>query len=64
MEVLYVKSNVMAVARETILSEPADKKGQEKIAHEVSSDSGKVTVQVLNNISAAAEINCVHSAVL
>lgn len=31
MEVLYVKSNVMVVARETILSEPADKKGQEKI---------------------------------
>lgn len=64
MEVLYVKSNAVLVARETILSKPADKKGREKIAHEVSSDSDEVTVQVFNNISATAEINCVHSAIL
>lgn len=64
MELMCVKSNVMVVAREIVLSKPADKKGQEKIAHEVSSDSDKVTVQVLDNISATAEINSVHSAVL
>lgn len=64
MEVLYVKSNVTVVARETIPSKPVEKKGQEKIAQEVSSDADKVTVQVLDNISATAEINCVHSAVL
>ena len=48
----------------TILSKPADKKGRERITHEVSSDSDKVTVKGFNNISARAEINCVHSAVL
>lgn len=64
MELMCVKSNVMVVAREIVLSKPADKKGQEKIAHEVSSDSDKVTLQVLDNISATAEINSVRSAVL